>query len=384
MSSIRALLSASVAMAVTATALAAAAPAQAAVVSEQPQPFPSFNGVVHDIVYTDDVVYVAGAFTFGRDAAGQQFRDRVAAVDAATGEILPWRPKVEGGDVLSIDVTAKSVVLGGEFTTVNGEVRKHIALVNRATGGLRKKLAGPVNGAVRTLTVAHGRVYVGGSFTQVNGTPRKRLAAFDFGTGNLTAWRPRADRDVNVIQPVRKKIYIGGDFTTLNGSKAAGFLSAVRKNGTIIQSFAPPVSVEVFDIEGYGKRVYVASGGPGGKFIKLSLTGKRFWHVTFDGDAQALTRVDGVLYVGGHFDNVCKTRRVNVVTGDCKDNQIRRGQLAAFEADADLLAWAPNTDSARGVVAMERSPQGRLGIGGAFVDFEDGTRHPCFAEFTLP
>jgi hypothetical protein len=119
------------------------------------------------------------------------------------------------------------ILLGGLFTTVNGQTRNGIARLN-ADGTLESAAtfnpgSGP-NGYVSTMTLqANGKVLIGGNFTTVNGLPRggiarlgangtvESTATFDPGTG--------ADTGVgSVALQADGRILLGGAFTTVNGT----------------------------------------------------------------------------------------------------------------------------------------------------------------------
>ena len=52
--------------------------------------------------------------------------------------------------------------------------------------------------------------------------------------------------------------------------------------------------------------VYVAGGGDGGNFVAFDpATAAVDWRGGTNGNAQAITVMNGVVYVGGHFTNYC-------------------------------------------------------------------------------
>jgi hypothetical protein len=73
-------------------------------------------------------------------------------------------------------------------------------------------------------------IYVGGNFTSVDGQPRDHVAAFSASTGELTAWNPDAGGRVRAIAASGNVVYIGGDFGKVGGA-TRGNLAAVSSSG---------------------------------------------------------------------------------------------------------------------------------------------------------
>lgn len=359
--------------------------AEARLASQEPRDTALFNGTVRDIAYAGSVIYVAGDFTQARNSPSGPLipRNHLAALNAETGQLLPWAPNVDG-PVHALAVTKRSVVLGGSFDQVGSATRHGLAMVSRSSGAVRAGLHPNINRVVRSVALAHGRIYAGGSFTKVSGKSRSRLAAFDRSTYRLTSWRPRASGAVRVVEPVNKRLYVGGGFSRLNGKRSAGYVAALRRDGSLLRSFNPKIANLTYDVISVRKAVYVGSGGPGGHLYKLNRSGKRSWAKTYDGDVQALAYLSKTLYVGGHFENLCSTGRTGR-NGNCLDAQTSRGKLSAHNRKGALTSWSPQANAGDGVLTMERSAAARLGVGGAFTTFGGGaTRQPHFAEFTGP
>src|SRR6266542_5807036 len=86
------------------------------------------NDRVFAILRAGDTIYLGGDFTALTDANGTVPRDHVAAVDAATGLVLPWNPGANGViHTLAASVDGSTVYAGGEFTAFGGQPRRHIA-----------------------------------------------------------------------------------------------------------------------------------------------------------------------------------------------------------------------------------------------------------------
>jgi uncharacterized delta-60 repeat protein len=83
----------------------------------------------------------------------------------------------EGISSLAVQPDGK-ILVGGGFTTINGDSRKNIARLN--PNGTVDNSSNPGTGPDRAVDAValqpDGKVLIGGSFTNVNGTPRPRIA----------------------------------------------------------------------------------------------------------------------------------------------------------------------------------------------------------------
>jgi len=95
-----------------------------------------FNGNVVGVGVADSELYIGGHFTgYDGPIPGSNFltpiatRDKLAAVDEATGQVLAtWNPAVNTN--LGIEALAtgtNTLAIGGEFTRVAGVAQQHFA-----------------------------------------------------------------------------------------------------------------------------------------------------------------------------------------------------------------------------------------------------------------
>jgi len=124
----------------------------------------------------DGRVLIAGDFT----AVGSSIRTRVARLnlDGSVDPAFIPPTDIDGAvNAIALQVNGK-LVLGGDFTTVGGAGRNHIARLN--TGGTLDAAFNPgtgTDGSVYAVALqADGRVVIGGDFTTVNGSPRRGVA----------------------------------------------------------------------------------------------------------------------------------------------------------------------------------------------------------------
>ncbi|MFI7596666.1 hypothetical protein [Actinoplanes sp. NPDC049681] len=360
----------------------AATPAQAAV-SETSDAVPGFNGTVLAVAYSGSTIYVGGDFTSAIVKGKSYARSRLAAVNAYTGELLPWAPTADGR-VKAIAVSGSSVYVGGDFGYVSGQKRDSLARLDATSGAVSSTFKHAIEGKPYALAAANGRLYVGGTLTKVNGQVRTRLAAFDLSTGVLdAAWKPTADDQVEALATASGRVYVGGKFHKVNSTSGYDRLVALDPaSAAIVTGFKPKPAVIVFAIAVTSDSVYTAHGGQGGTAAAYTLTGTKRWSATFDGDAQAITTLGDTVYVGGHFDHACRTAR----TGDqgvCLDGSDDRIKLAALALDdGHLRDWTANMNGIEGVLTMAASTTvGAFAAGGAFTTV-DGVSQKRFAQFS--
>lgn len=344
-----------------------ATPAQAAF-SSTSDVLPGFNGTVLSVAYSADTIYVGGDFTSVVVKGKTVTRNRLAAVNARTGELLSWAPSADGR-VKALAVSGSSVYVAGDFASIGGQKRDSLARIDGSSGAVASSFKHSITGRPYAIAVAGGRVYLGGTITAVNGQVRSRLAAFSVSSGALdAAWKPSVDDQVEAITAADGRIYVGGKFHKVNSTSGYDRLVALDpSSGAIITGFKPHASVITYSISVGSAGVYTANGGQGGKANAYSTSGALNWTATFDGDAQAIAVYGDTVYVGGHFDKACRTPRTGT-QGVCLDGSDVRVKLAALDvADGRLLPWRADANGIEGVLTMAtNSSFGALAAGGAF------------------
>ncbi len=352
---------------------------------------PHFNELVRALVHKGDTVYAAGNFTTVTDSSGKVLpRDGVAAFSASTGQVLPWSPTV-GGTVINLLVKKEGVYLVGDFRAVNGVKRIDVARVDRQSGD--KVAAGfrhSTNGSVNAVAVSRRKVYLGGEFTSFDGRDRGQLAAVSRrGTSELRGWAPKTS-DGKITDLVRKRsgIYVAGFFHHINGTDREFLALVDGRRGRLVTSFRSKVPNVVLDITTTSKRVYAGTGGrtKGGGVVSVKRgDGSRVFQRRFDGDVQAVTTMNGSVYVGGHFRAICERGANQDTTGACANVEAQRLRGASLNGDGDLTGWDPrinpNVDQIPGIETFTKFPgRERLLIGGGFTVVGDD-RHERFASF---
>ncbi|CAA9329531.1 MAG: hypothetical protein AVDCRST_MAG24-736 [uncultured Nocardioidaceae bacterium] len=381
------------AVAVSSSLVLAVPVAAHAVVSDKPTgATPDFNGLVHTVVHRGDTVYAAGDFTSVRTTDGRQLaRAGLAALSARTGQVLRWAPKVDGS-VANLAAAKDGVYLVGNFTTVNGYKRVDVARVDPTTGAVDRAFKHSTNGVVNAVAMSKRKVYFGGQFTRFDGQRRGQLAAVSRkGESALRRWAPSSSEG-QVTDLVRKRsgVYVAGFFHHLNGTNRSFLALVDSRRGAIVRSFRSRVPSVVLDISVTRKRVYAGTGGRyrgGGAVSVQRKDGSRVFHRRFDGDVQAITSMNGVVYAGGHFRSICKPGGEQTESGSCVGGEeAMRYRGASLTGSGRLTGWDPklnpNVTDIPGIEAFSRfSGQGRLLVGGGFTtaNGEDAQRFAAFA-----
>ncbi len=334
------------------------------------------DGTVSSVaLQPDGKVLIGGAFTMVNGTA----RSRIARLNADGSTDYSFANGLAGANnsVLSVALQPDGkVLIGGVFSTVNGTARGRIARLN-ADGtldtGFGNGLAG-ANGTV--LSVAFqpdGKVLIGGDFTAVNGTARGRIArlnsdgSLDTGFGNGLAGAVGGSLLCTVAQS-DGKVLIGGAFTTVNGT-AVGKMARLNSDGSLDTGFLNGLAgasgpVYSLAVHSDGKIVIggffaLVNGTPRTRIARLNSDG------TLDtgfgnGLAGANNLVysvalqpDGKVLIGGDFTTV---------------NGTARGRIARLNADGTLDAGFGNglAGANNSVLSIAMQADGKVLVGGAF------------------
>lgn len=287
------------------------------------------DGGVYTSVQVGTRLFVGGSFT----SVDGTSRVRLAALDASTGRLdTSFRVDVDG-DVQALATDGTNLYVGGRFGKVGGVSRKNLAAVNASTGAVVPGYNPAPAGTVRGLAYSGGEVYVGGSFTSIGGTAAPYLAATSTGTGAVDRTFPSANGVVYVVKASGSTIWVGGDFSAV-GSTSRSKVAAVSTGGAV-QAYRATPGAPVYDlaVDSAGVFLAVAGGLPAGNSLyKTTSAGATVWQVATDGNLQAVTVLNGTVYAGGHFGNLCGT-----TSGGCGSTTSAK---KAFVADA--AGSAPN------------------------------------------
>jgi PKD repeat protein len=146
-------------------------------------------------------------------------------------------PAVDDGDVRAIAKVGTTMVIGGNFTSVNGLGRGRIAAFN-ATSGALTSFNLSVNGEVSAVVPGPNdhSVYIGGQFTQVGATAARGLALVDLSTSSVvTSWKPPSLNFADVTDLVQRgnRVYATGTFTKVGNIDHAGIVALNATTGAL-------------------------------------------------------------------------------------------------------------------------------------------------------
>lgn len=346
--------------------------------------------VLSAIVQPDGKIVIGGAFS----SVGGTARNNVARLNADGSVDTTFNPGtgVNGAvHCLAVQVDGK-ILIGGRFTSINGQARNNIARLN-ADGGVDATF-NPGTGAnnapgdpyVLSIVVQmDGKILLGGAFTSVNGQVRNHIvrlnadgsvestATFDPGTG--------ADSDVSSMAvQADGKILIGGSFDAVNG-QLRNNLAALNSNGSVDTTFNPfnpntgvIGSVLCLAVQADGK--ILLGGGDilqiaGASIARLNADGSL--DTTFNPGTGATggnifveslaVQADGKILLGGYF---------NAVNGQ------GRPHIARLNADGSVESTAtfnPRHGASDIVESVSLQADGRILLGGWFTSVDDTARN---------
>jgi hypothetical protein len=309
------------------------------------------NADVYTIAVVDSVVYIGGAFTI---VAGQS-RNRVAAVHAVTGTLLPLNPNSDG-TVRALAVGGSKLFMGGSFAQVGGQSRAQAAAVDLATGAVTA-WDPHASSVVQALAVSGGTVYAGGQFTGIGDALRNYIAALDTTGGFATSWNPNSMSGVNAVSVRNGVVYAGGQFHAIGGM-TRNYIAAIDSASGIPTGWNPNTNLDVNSIAVSDSVIY--AGGLFGTVGGLPRAGIAAldkatgaptpWRSDAVGGVVHVVAVSGgTIYAGGEFSMIGTTPRRYLAAIDVATNTV--------------LPWDPNPDGQINALALDGST---LFTGGGF------------------
>jgi len=298
------------------------------------------------LALSESTLYVAGQF----NVMDGQPRARLAAFDAATGDLLPWDPSPSGDigpyvgpDVPAMVVRGDTVFVGGNFTQIGGQPRVGLAALDGRTGQALPWYPGASNNLVSALALKDDALYLAGYFTQFAGRTRNRAAAVDVSTGAVLPWNPDVTGPddpyvgsprVGALAVSESTVYLGGQFLGVGGEARNALAAVDADTGGVLPWNPSPAHTYTYPYP------YVRS-------------------LAVQGDT---------IYVGGNFDTI---------------GGQDRSSLAAIDANTGAAtSWNPRPDYDHDVVALAVSG-GVVYAGGTFPTLGPWKFRSCLAALDL-
>lgn len=345
---------------------------------------PGFNpgsGVDYAIeataVQADGKVVIGGFFSHYNST----LRNYIARVYANGQLDLTFNPGSganNGVYAVAIQPTDGKILIGGAFTTYNGTSKGGIARIKQ-NGSLDTSFSvgGGANGVVEAIIVQpDGKVLIGGNFTTVNGVARNHLARLNsdgtldisFDPGGLTDGEVRA-----MALQADGKVVFGGSFINYN-SISRNNIARANSDGTVDLSFDPgngtDNSVNSIAVQADGKIVLGGAftsydGLQRNHIVRITASGAN--DVSFnpgtgtDNDMNAVAiQTDGKLLIAGLWTSY---------------NGTTKNYIARLNGTGSLdLSFLYPTGANKGVYAIAVQGDGKILIGGVFNVYNGATR----------
>lgn len=337
------------------------------------------DGRVRAIAGTADSFLVGGEFL----SIGGEDRDGFAALDGATGALLPQFPiPSSNAQIKSLLVVGDTLFVGGRFSTMGGETRRNIAAIHIPTATVLEwgVPLGASNQEVSAMAVEGDVLYAVGTFATADGQPRGLGAALSISTGALLPWDPDASSGPASVVAKDGIVYVGGAFTNIGGQPRQRF-AALDGVTALATPLDIPAQSAVWALALDGDVLYL-----GGNFTALGalprsklaavdlVTGQvTGWDPQATGTSQisspgteiwGLAVRNGLVHIGGNFSTIAGVPRrayavVDAVSGQATPTQVR------FGSNAYCRSITPQAD--------------RVLVGGGFTEVELEVRLGTFA-----
>lgn len=257
------------------------------------------------------------------------------------------------------------IIIGGDFTLYDGNIRNYIARVN--TNGSNDNtfnIGTGAGGSVYALALQpDGKIIVGGNFTTFNGTSINRIIRLngDGTTDNTFNVGTGANNAVTVLALQSDgKVLMGGNFTSYNGT-SVNRIVRLNSNGSIDNTFTPGTGADAYllaiSVLGDGKILIGGSfinynGNTVNRIARLNSNG------TYDSsfntgtgannDVRAIVvQNDGKIVVTGSFttfNNVSKNRIIRLNSDGTQDSSFLPGtggnniiRTSAIQSDQRIM-----------------------------------------------
>lgn len=280
---------------------------------------------------SDGKVIVAGSFSQIAGAA----RRYIARLNADWTLDSTFDPGTgPNGSIKAVEVQPDGkILIGGDFSTVNGVERKYLARLT-ATGALDATFdpgVGPSSSVESIRLQQDGKLLVGGWFSTFNGFSQDYIARVNTDGSLDMAYRATADSIVYSIRLQQDgRAIIAGSFSTVNGVSKRG-LARINIDGSLDASFnngSGASSIKDIAIQVDGKIVFC------GGFSSFNGTTRRY-----------IARVDGTGTLDSTFDpGVGPNSSLECLAIDAQGKIVIGGYFTTFDGVNRFRIARLNTD----------------------------------------
>ena len=188
-----------------------------------------------------------------------------------------------------------NIYIGGNFLSASGKPRSRLAKYDKYLNLLDWNPG--ADNTVSDLLLSGDTLFVAGAFNNISGTARRKLASINKNTGNLTNFDPDPDNQVQKLSLSGNTLFFGGVFQTVSGTARNGIASCDSTTGALT-FFNPNIT---------------RSGFTAFNIINNIIVYNQF------------------LYIGGRFDRVSGSQKMNIVMLNSTTGAIS----ASFTANCD-------------------------------------------------
>jgi len=337
--------------------------------------FPNASGPVYSLAVQANRQILVGGVFHGANSIGGAERNYIARLEMTGAVDMMFNPNAQNAVFAIVMQGDGKILVGGFFhkaNSIGGADRNNIARLER--DGTADMMFDPdANDVVRAIAVqADGKILIGGGFTSVDGQVRNRIARLDATTGKIMGddlmFDPNASNPVLAIaMQADGKILVGGQFNGANsiGGANRNFMARLKTTGEADLTFNPNASLTVLAIavQPDGKILAGGIGFNGANSIdgqtrngiaRLETDGRLDQTLDLgfvDGLVYATAvQPDGKILIGGDFTTVF--------------GNVRRNNIARLNADGTLDSFDPDADNAVNAIAVQSD--GQILIGGDF------------------
>ncbi|MDW8211418.1 MAG: T9SS type A sorting domain-containing protein, partial [Cytophagales bacterium] len=116
--------------------------------------------------------------------------------------------------------------VGGDFTQIGGQSRRHVAKLSAASGAADPNWDPRANNTVLGIGLSQGgSAFIGGLFTSMGGHSLQRIAKVNTSDAKVSdaTWNYNANSSIHALKVDNDEVYLGGLFTNVAGQQLNKF-----------------------------------------------------------------------------------------------------------------------------------------------------------------